>query len=67
MVAKSGETSETALTARVFISYSRKDMPFGGVVIVAENFMSKRLSEQRTMMASLSLLQLTSTSSGDTP
>src|SRR3984893_3391717 len=28
MVAKSGATSETALTARVFISYSRKDMPF---------------------------------------
>src|ERR1700732_5267329 len=28
MVAKSVETSEAALTARVFISYSRKDMPF---------------------------------------
>jgi len=28
MVAKSDETSETAPRARIFISYSRKDMPF---------------------------------------
>ena len=28
MVAKSDETSEAAPTARVFISYSRKDMAF---------------------------------------